>query len=70
MSNSGLVLSIREAAAELGLCSKSVETLCREGKLPHVRLGRRIVIPRETLSRWLLREAEKSTAPTAGRLET
>ena len=40
-----LVLSIPEAAAALGVSDDLVYELTHRGELPHLRLGRRVVIP-------------------------
>lgn len=40
-----LVLSIPEAAAALGVSDDLIYELTHRGELPHLRLGRRVVIP-------------------------
>lgn len=52
-----MVLSVPEAAEELGVDKSTVYRLAANGTLPHVRIGRRIVIPREALARWLAESA-------------
>jgi excisionase family DNA binding protein len=58
MANDGALLLTVEQAAELLQISKGLAyDLCREGKLPHVRLGRVIRVPRFALEQWIAREA-------------
>jgi len=45
-----LVLSVAEAARQLDISLGTAYTLCREGRLPSIRLStRRLVIPRKSL---------------------
>ncbi len=46
---SPLVLSVEEAAGLLGISRGLAYELVARGELPHLRLGRRIVIPRTAL---------------------
>jgi excisionase family DNA binding protein len=48
-----LVLNADEAAALLGISRSLVYDLCARRQLPYLRLGRRIVIPRQALLRLL-----------------
>ena len=57
-----LLLSVREAAIVLGIGRNLVYQLVREGRLPHVKLGRRVLIPRHALEEWLDREAGATLA--------
>jgi excisionase family DNA binding protein len=43
------MLTTAQAAAELNCSIDTVRRLCRSGRLPYVRLGREIRIPREAL---------------------
>jgi excisionase family DNA binding protein len=43
------VLSVAEAAAFLGISKGMAYEACREGQIPHVKIGQRILIPRATL---------------------
>lgn len=40
-----VLMSRRQAAAQLGLCTRSIDWLISTGKLAHVRIGRRVQIP-------------------------
>jgi excisionase family DNA binding protein len=41
-------LTVRQAAAKLGMSTNAVYTACREGQLPHKRIGTRIRISEES----------------------
>lgn len=56
-----LTVSVVEAAALLGIGKNTAYDLVRAGRLPHVRIGSRVRIPRESLHAWLEREAERSS---------
>ena len=48
-----LLMGVREAARLLGIGRDSAYALIREGRLPAVRIGRRILVPRAALERWV-----------------
>jgi len=50
-------MSVRDAATELGLGVSTLRTLIRAGSFPVVRLGRRVLVRREALERYV-RSAE------------
>ena len=52
-----LALSVAEAAQEIGCSPKLIRDLITRNEIPHVRLGRRVVLPRELLREWLERRA-------------
>lgn len=57
-----VVYSAREAAAVLGVATRTVYQLANEGVLPHVRLGRRTLIPVDALNEWLAQQTKGGTA--------
>ena len=57
---SDLVGTYAQAAARLEVSEDLVRNLVKKGVLPHVRLGRRIVIPWHALDLWLASEAAKN----------
>ena len=59
MSTNGaaLLVSVAEAAELLGIGRNLAYELVRENRLPHVKLGRRILVPRRGLEDWIAREA-------------
>ena len=65
MSTDGgaLTVSVGEAAKLLGISRNLAYDLVREGRLPHVRLGRRILVPRFGLEQWLAKEADVAQLP-------
>ncbi|MEE8219513.1 MAG: helix-turn-helix domain-containing protein [bacterium] len=52
-----LLLIVREAAKLLRISPNLVYELVAQGRLPHIRLGRRILIPRLGLESWIAQEA-------------
>ena len=52
-----LVLTVAEAARLLRISRNTCYELVAQGRLPHVHLGRRILIPRFGLEEWIAREA-------------
>ena len=52
-NNGRLTLTVSEAAQLLGLSVNSAYTACHKGEIPCVRIGSRILIPREKLNRLL-----------------
>ena len=52
-----VVLTVSEAARLLRISRHLAYDLVAQGRLPHVRLGRRILIPRQGLELWVAREA-------------
>lgn len=51
-----LLMSVREAARLLGIGRDSAYALIREGRLPAIRIGRRILVPRAALEPWVEKE--------------
>ena len=60
-----LTLSVDEAAAELGICSRNVYTLAHRRDFPAVRIGNRIRISREGLRAWVLTQAQNNNGGIA-----
>lgn len=52
-----LTVSVPEAARLLGIGRNAAYELVATGRLPHVRFGRTIRVPRDTLGAWLRQEA-------------
>jgi len=52
-----IAYSPQEFAVAAGLGRSMVYELIRRGEVPHIRIGRRIVIPREMAETWLKRMA-------------
>tara|TARA_B100001123_G_C15032061_1_gene915804 strand:+ start:595 stop:780 length:186 start_codon:yes stop_codon:yes gene_type:complete len=54
-NNESKTLTVEEAAKVLGIGRQKAYELAREGKLPVLRLGKRILVPRIALDRMLER---------------
>ena len=49
-----LTYNVKEAAKLLGLSRNSAYQACLKGEIPHLKIGKRILIPRVQLERLLL----------------
>lgn len=58
-----LLLGVADAAKLLGISKGLAYDLIAEGRLPHVRLGRRVLVPRQGLEDWIARESQLSPDP-------
>tara|TARA_Y100000310_G_C20004888_1_gene500216 strand:+ start:165 stop:347 length:183 start_codon:yes stop_codon:yes gene_type:complete len=47
-----LLLGLKEASELLGIGKATVRDLVRSGELPHIRIGKRILIPVTALKLW------------------
>ena len=57
-SRPSAAMPIKEFSDEMGISINLAYQLAREGRIPTIRLGRRIVIPRVAFDRWLNGESE------------
>ena len=57
-----LTLTVEEAGRKVGLGRGAAYSAVRRGEIPSVRLGNRIVVPKEALERWLAEIRPKSVA--------
>lgn len=57
-----LTLTVEAAAQALGIGRALAYSLARSGELPAIRLGRRLVIPRQAIQRMLERKATEPVA--------
>lgn len=48
-----LMLNADEAAAELRVSTRTVRSLIARGELPIVRIGTRVLLPRDALTKWV-----------------
>jgi len=53
-------MTASETAERLGVSVARVYQLAREARLPHVRRGRRLLVPRAAWERWLSEQVEKA----------
>jgi excisionase family DNA binding protein len=61
-----LALTISEAAESIGVSERTVRSLVARREIPHVRVGRRVLIPCDELRVWLAGRAEV-VSPAVGR---
>lgn len=53
-----LAVSRQDAAALLGISERLLWTMTNAGKIPHVRIGSRVLYPVEALRQWLDEQAQ------------
>jgi len=58
-----IALRPREAAKALSISERQLWTLTKRGAIPHLRLGRCIVYPIDSLRAWLRHQAEGAVRP-------
>jgi excisionase family DNA binding protein len=56
--------SVAELAADIGLSERSTRDALRRGEIPHIRIGRRFVLPRAAIAEWL-RTAGRKVEPVS-----
>jgi len=56
--------SVDALAKELGISRQAAYTGLRDKKIPHIRIGKRFVIPRSAIEEWL-RSAGQMPAPSS-----
>lgn len=56
-AQSKLGLRPREAAKAIGISERSLWTLTKAGRVPHLRIGRSLIYPLEQLRKWLADQA-------------
>lgn len=45
--------SVAALAAEIGLSERSTRSALRRGDIPHIRVGRRFILPKAAIAEWL-----------------
>src|SRR5579862_4039406 len=45
--------SVAALAADLGLSERSTRAALRRGEIPHIRVGRRFILPKAAIAEWL-----------------
>ena len=65
MTTERLTVSVPEAAKLLGIARNSAYNAVHEGRLPHLKIGKRIVVPRVALERLLECREQGQTAVLA-----
>jgi len=57
MPEERLTLSVEETAKLLGISRNSCYEAVRQGQIPHIRFGKRILVPRKALLKMLLEDS-------------
>jgi len=45
--------SVAALAKDIGMCERSVRDALRRGEIPHIKIGKRYILPRAAIQRWL-----------------
>src|ERR1700685_3269310 len=45
--------SVAALAADIGLSERSTRSALRRGEIPHIRIGRRFILPKAAIAEWL-----------------
>jgi len=56
--------SVGELAADIGLSERSTRSALRRGEIPHIRVGRRFILPRAAIADWLRTAGKADRAPS------
>lgn len=51
--NESTYRSVAALAADIGLSERSTRNALRRGEIPHIRVGRRFILPRTAIAEWL-----------------
>ena len=54
--------NVRALAFDLGLSERSTREAIRRGDVPHIRLGKRIILPRTAIQEWLRNAGQSVSA--------
>lgn len=60
--NSGNLQNVHDFSVSEGISEQVTRRLCREGAIPHVRIGGRIYIPREEYNAFITEQCRRSLA--------
>lgn len=64
--NQSTYRSVAALAADIGLSERSTRSALRRGEIPHIRVGRRFILPRTAIAEWL-RSAGRNRETDQGR---
>ena len=59
MKNEKLCYTAQELSVQLGLSLSKVRLMTRQQKIPHIRVGRRIIYPVKAINQWIEDSREK-----------
>jgi len=51
--NKSIYASVAALAADIGLSERSTRSALRRGDIPHIRVGRRFILPKAAIAEWL-----------------
>jgi excisionase family DNA binding protein len=51
--NGSTYRSVAALASDIGLSERSTRSALRRGEIPHIRVGRRFILPKAAISEWL-----------------
>jgi excisionase family DNA binding protein len=52
--------SVAALAEDIGLSERSTRSALRRGEIPHIRVGRRFILPKAAIAEWLRTAGQKS----------
>lgn len=58
--------SVAELAADLALSERSTRDALRRGEIPHIRIGRRFILPKAAIAEWLRTAGGRIEPPDSG----
>lgn len=70
LSSSSTYKSVAELAADLGLSERSTRAALRRGEIPHIRVGRRFILPKTAIAEWLRAAGPVAHEPAAAAAHT
>ncbi|CAI8825449.1 Helix-turn-helix domain-containing protein [Priestia megaterium] len=59
-------VTVKEASNYIGVSKDLIYQLVKENKLPHLKLGRRILFRKDSLDNWMLEQEKTSLKPEKG----
>ncbi|WP_374187294.1 helix-turn-helix domain-containing protein [Priestia aryabhattai] len=59
-------VTVKEASTYIGVSKDLIYQLVKENKLPHLKLGRRILFRKNSLDTWMLEQEKTSLKPEKG----
>jgi excisionase family DNA binding protein len=60
--NESTYCSVAALASEIGLSERSTRSALRRGEIPHIRVGRRFILPKTAIAEWLRSAGRSSLA--------
>lgn len=56
--------SVAELASDIGLSERSTRAALRRGQIPHIRIGRRFILPKAAIAEWLRTAGQNIETPS------